>query len=214
MKKYLVTYFGPFGGESINPSQLAVAQLPDEIAGAKIIKKEMPVVFGKSKDLLWKEISDIIPHAIICIWQAGGRPNITVERVAINMDDARIPDNENNQPIDEPIFKEGSDAHFTNFPIKMMVKNCNDAKIPAAVSNSAGTYVCNHLMYTACHWAAEKQPDTKAGFIHIPFVPEQTVDKPTMPSMALADIVKGLEIMIKTIIQVEEDIKITGGAEH
>lgn len=214
MKKYLVTYFGPFGGESINPSQLSVAQLPDEIAGVEIIKREMPVVFGGSKDLLWKEAANIIPDAIICIGQAGGRPNITVERVAVNIDDARIPDNEGNQPIDEPIFKQGPDAYFSTFPIKMMVKNCHDAKIPAAVSNSAGTYVCNHLMYTACHWAATEKSNVKAGFIHIPFVPEQTVDKPTMPAMALSDITRGLEVMIKTIIHVDEDIKVTGGAEH
>lgn len=149
---------------------------------------------------------------VICVGQAGGRPNITVERVAINQDDARIPDNEGAQPIDRTIFAEGPAAYFATLPIKAMVQNMKAAGIPAAVSNTAGTFVCNHIMYGALHFAATQQPSLKAGFVHIPYVPMQTVDKPTMPSMSVADIVTGLTILIETGINVDQDVKVTGGA--
>ena len=214
MKKILVTSFEPFGGERINPSQIALTQLQDEIAGVKIIKQVIPTVFNKSIDILYKVLKAEVPDAVICVGQAGGRPNITVERVAINIDDARIPDNEGGQPIDEPIFDDGPSAYFATLPIKAMVENCNNIGIPAAISNTAGTFVCNHLMYSALHYASLHQPTLKAGFVHIPFIPEQTVDKPTMPSMSCADIVTGLTSLIKTTIGAVEDIKVTGGAEH
>lgn len=214
MKKILVTCFDPFGGATVNPSQMAVTQLPDEIEGAQVIKQVIPTVFGKSIDTLYGALKKEAPDAVICVGQAGGRPTITVERVAINIDDARIPDNESGQPIDTAIVPDGPPAYFATLPIKAMVKNCNEAGIPAAISNTAGTFVCNHLMYAACHYAAEHQPKLKAGFVHIPFVPEQTTDKPTMPSMSCADIVTALTSLIKTTIHVDEDVKVTGGAEH
>lgn len=214
MKKILVTCFHPFGGASVNPSQMAVTQLPDEIEGVKVLKQVIPTVFNKSINTLYDVLKAEAPDAVICVGQAGGRPTITIERVAINMDDARIPDNEGGQPIDTPVVVDGPPAYFATLPIKAMVKDCNDIGIPAAISNTAGTFVCNHLMYAACHYAALNQPKLKAGFVHIPFVPSQTTDKPTMPSMSCADIVTGLESLIKTTINVEQDIKITGGAEH
>ena len=214
MKKILVTCFDPFGGASVNPSQMAVTQLPDEIAGVKVLKQVIPTVFNKSIDALYDVLKIEAPDAVICVGQAGGRPNITVERVAINIDDARIPDNAGGQPIDTAVVENGPAAYFATLPIKAMVKNCNDIGIPAAISNTAGTFVCNHLMYAACHYAALNQPQMKAGFVHIPFVPEQTTDKPTMPSMSCTDIVKGLESLIETTITVDQDVKLTGGAEH
>ena len=152
------------------------------------------------------------PDAVICVGQAGGRPNITVERVAINQDDARIPDNEGAQPVDRTIFEDGPAAYFSTLPIKAMVRDMKAAFVPAAVSNTAGTFVCNHVMYGALHYAATKAPKLKAGFVHIPYLPMQTVDKPTMPSMSQDEIVKGLTALIKTVISVEEDVKETGGA--
>ena len=152
------------------------------------------------------------PDVVICVGQAGGRPNITVERIAINQDDARIPDNDGKQPIDRTIFEEGPAAYFSTLPIKAMVRDMKEAGIPASVSNTAGTFVCNHIMYGALHYAALHQPSLKAGFVHIPYLPMQTVDKPTMPSMSRDEIVKGLTTLIKTAIQVEEDVKETGGA--
>lgn len=212
MKKVLVTGFDPFGGEPVNPALMSVMQLPDEILGVQIIKKEIPTVFDKSIEVLYQTLKEEQPNMVICVGQAGGRPNITVERVAINQDDARIPDNEGAQPIDRTIFAEGPAAYFATLPIKAMVQNMKAAGIPAAVSNIAGTFVCNHIMYGALHFAATQQPSLKAGFVHIPYVPMQTVDKPTMPSMSVADIVTGLTILIETGINVDQDVKVTGGA--
>ena len=214
MKKVLVTCFEPFGGERVNPSQIAVTQLPDELAGIKIIKQVLPVIFGKSIDALYDALKREDPDVVICVGQAGGRSNITVERVAINIDDAPTPDNDGNQPIDAPVFTDGPAAYFATLPIKAMVKNCNNIGIPAMISNTAGTFVCNHLMYAACHYAALNQPKLKAGFVHIPFLPEQTTSKPTMPSMSCVDIITGLKSLIKTAILTDQDVKITGGAEH
>lgn len=214
MKKVLVTCFDPFGGATVNPSQISVGQLPDEINGVQIIKQVVPTVFHKSIEVMYDVLKREAPDAVICVGQAGGRPNITVERVAINIDDARIPDNEGGQPIDTQVFPEGPPAYFATLPIKAMVKNCNEAGLPAAISNTAGTFVCNHLMYAACHYGATQQPGLKAGFVHIPFIPEQTTDKPTMPSMSSADITASLVSLIKTTIEVDEDVVVTGGAEH
>lgn len=212
MKKVLVTGFDPFGGESINPATESVKQLPDELLGVQIIKREIPTVFDLSLDVLYTLLDEEQPDAVICVGQAGGRPNITVERVAINQDDARIPDNEGAQPVDRTIFEDGPAAYFSTLPIKAMVRDMKAAFVPAAVSNTAGTFVCNHVMYGALHYAATKAPKLKAGFVHIPYLPMQTVDKPTMPSMSQDEIVKGLTVLIKTVISVEEDVKETGGA--
>lgn len=210
--KVLITGFDPFGGESINPALEAVKALPDTIAGAEIIKLEIPTVFRKSLEKIEENIIKHSPDIVISIGQAGGRFGVTPERVAINIDDARIEDNEKNQPIDITIFEDGETAYFTNLPIKAMVKEMQDGGIPASVSNTAGTFVCNHIMYGALHFAATQQPSLKAGFVHIPYVPMQTVDKPTMPSMSVADIVTGLTILIETGINVDQDVKVTGGA--
>lgn len=210
--KVLITGFDPFGGESVNPALEAVKALPDTIAGAEIIKLEIPTVFRKSLEKIEENIIKHSPDIVISIGQAGGRFGVTPERVAINIDDARIEDNEKNQPIDITIFEDGETAYFTNLPIKAMVKEMQDGGIPASVSNTAGTFVCNHIMYGALHFAATQQPSLKAGFVHIPYVPMQTVDKPTMPSMSVADIVTGLTILIETGINVDQDVKVTGGA--
>lgn len=212
MKKILVTGFDPFGGESVNPALQSVQQLPDELLGVKILKQEIPTVFDKSIEVLYRVLKEEQPDAVICVGQAGGRPNITVERVAINQDDARIPDNEGAQPIDRTIFEDGPAAYFSNLPIKAMVRDMKAAGIPAAVSNTAGTFVCNHIMYGALHYAATNQPGLKAGFVHIPYLPMQTIDKLTMPSMSCDDIVKGLTSLLETVIKVEEDVKESGGA--
>jgi len=214
MKKILVTCFDPFGGADLNPSQMVVTKLPNEIEEITIIKQVIPTVFNKSIKQLYETLKAESPDAVICVGQAGGRPNMTVERVAINIDDAPIPDNDGYQPIDTSIFTDGPSAYFSTLPIKAMVKNCNDIGIPAAISNTAGTFVCNHLMYAACHYAALYHPKLKVGFVHIPFVPEQTTNQPTMPSMSCTNIMTGLESFIKTTMTVDQDVKITGGTEH
>jgi len=212
MKKILVTGFDPFGGEKINPALVAVKQLPNEIDGVQIVKKEIPTVFNKSIEILYKALKEEQPDAVICVGQAGGRSTISVERVAINQDDALIPDNEGTQPIDRMIIPDGPAAYFSTLPIKAMVRDMKASKIPASISNTAGTFVCNHLMYGALHYAAVNQSILKAGFVHIPYLPMQVVDKPNMPSMSKADIIKGLITLIQTTIHVQDDITESGGS--
>lgn len=212
--KILVTGFDPFGGEKINPAIESVKKLPDTIAGAEIIKLEIPTVIGKSVDKIRDKIEEVHPDVVLSIGQAGGRPDITVERVGINCDDCRIKDNEGNQPIDEKVAEDGPAAYFSTLPIKAMVKNIQDGGVPASVSNTAGTFICNHVLYGVAYIQATKHNEMRTGFIHIPFLPEQVVDKKNMPSMALDTIVKGLTLAIEAIVNNKDDIKITGGKTH
>lgn len=212
--KILVTGFDPFGGEKINPAIESVKRLPDKILDAEIIKLEIPTVIGKSVDEIREKIKEVEPDVVLSIGQAGGRPDITVERVGINCDDCRIKDNEGNQPIDEKVVEDGPAAYFATIPIKAMVEHIKEGKIPASVSNTAGTFICNHVLYGVCHIKATEYPNMRTGFIHIPFLPEQVTDKKNMPSMALETIVKGLELAIEAIITNEEDIVVTGGKTH
>lgn len=212
--KILVSGFDPFGGEKINPAIESVKLLPDEIKGAKIIKVEIPTVARKSLKKLEEVIEIEKPDVVLSVGQAGGRTDISVERVGINMDDFRIKDNEGNQPIDEKIAKDGPDAYLVTIPIKAMVQKMIENKIPASVSNTAGTFVCNHVCYGMAHLASTKYPNMRTGFVHIPFLPEQVVDKRNMPSMPLELIAKGLEYAIEAIIENKKDIKAEGGATH
>ena len=194
MKKLLITGFEPFGGEKINPSWEAVKLLPEIIGEFKLIKEEIPVVFEKAAETVLAKADEIQPDAIICVGQAGGRTGVTPEMVAINLRFASIPDNEGNQPKDEPCIEDGENAYFATLPVRKMVAAVSEAAIPCSVSYSAGTYVCNDLIYHVLHHYKGK--DVKGCFIHVPFIPEQTTDK---PSMELGTIAKALEIAIKAI---------------
>ncbi|VYU45953.1 pyroglutamyl-peptidase I [Clostridium tertium] len=209
--KILITGFDPFGGENINPALEAVKKLPDTILGQEVIKIEIPTVFRKSLEKIEENIEKHNPDVVISVGQAGGRFGVTPERVAINMDDARIKDNEGNQPIDISIYEDGEAAYFSNLPIKAMVKEMTDNGIPASVSNSAGTFVCNHVMYGILYLVDKKYPNIRGGFIHVPYIPSQVTTKPNMPSMSIDDIAKGLELSIKAIIENSSDIKTVGG---
>lgn len=209
--KVLITGFDPFGGETINPAIEAVKLLPDQIENASIIKLEIPTVFMKSYEHLKDGMDKHQPDVVLCIGQAGGRSNITVERVAINIMDASIKDNDGNAPIDEPIVSGGPAAYFTNLPIKAIVETLRNEGIPASVSNSAGTFVCNQIMYTALHEVHLRENGVRAGFIHIPYLPEQVVSKPGVASMALNDISKGLELAIRAIVKNKVDVKKSDG---
>lgn len=208
--KIIVTGFDPFGGEKINPSIECVKALP-EIEGVEPIRLELPTVFKESAKRLNEVINDVKPDAVLSVGQAGGRAGITMERIAINVDDARIPDNISQQPIDEAIQLDGEAAYFTTLPIKRIVKAIREAGIPAEVSNSAGTFVCNHIMYQSLFAATKADKPFKAGFMHIPFIPEQTTDKPSLP---LEESTKALQIAIETIRDYinDEDIKVQEGA--
>lgn len=212
--KILVTGFDPFGGEPINPAIETVKRLPDTIAGAQILKLEIPTVCHKSLCVIDKAISQYDPDVILSIGQAGGRPDITVERVGINVDDCRIPDNEGNQIIDEPVFPDGPAAYFVTLPIKAMVQKMQEKGIPASVSNTAGTFVCNHVTYGVCHLVATKYPGKRSGFIHIPFLPSQVVNKKNMPSMSQNMLVEGITAAIEAIVENDVDIRVSGGTTH
>ena len=209
--KILVTGFDPFGGEPINPAIESVKKLPDNIAGAEIIKLEIPTVRKKSLEKIEKAINEHNPDVILSIGQAGGRFDISIERVGINLDDFRIPDNEGNQIIDEPVFPDGENSYFVKLPVKAMVQNVQKNNIPASVSYTAGTFVCNHVLYGVLYLIEKKYKGKKSGFIHIPFLPQQVVDKRNTPSMELNTIVKGLTAAIEAIVKNNEDIKEVGG---
>ena len=198
MKKLLLTAFTPFDGERINPALEAVKLVKDKIGNLLIVKLEVPTVFGKSIDTVREAIEREKPDFVLSIGQAGGRAEITPERVAINLNDARIPDNEGNQPIDEPVFPDGENAYFSTLPVKAMVEAIRKEGLPSSLSNSAGTYVCNHLMYGVLYYL-DKRPSMKAGFIHVPYIPEQTKNKKEMPALELSEIIRGLEAAITAI---------------
>lgn len=214
--KILVTGFDPFGGEPINPALEAIRQLPTTIADATIHTLALPTVFHQSAEVLAQAMRQLQPDAVLCIGQAGGRTGLTPERIAINQDDARIPDNAGNQPIDTPIQVDGAAAYFSTLPIKAMVAAIQQVGLPASVSNTAGTFVCNHIMYQALYLAATELPQTKAGFLHIPFMMEQVVDKPNQPAMSLTDMTRGIEAAITAIVEYhhKKDIVMVGGETH
>lgn len=197
--KILLTAFDPFGGETVNPAQQAVAEVADTIGNAEIVKIVVPTVFGKAPQVVAEAIRAEKPDAVLCIGQAGGRPDLTVERIGINVDDARIADNAGNTPCDAPIVPDGPAAYFATLPIKAMVAAIREAGIPASVSNSAGTFVCNHLLYSVLHLTAGT--GVKAGFMHVPFLPSQVKDGRQFPSMSKSDIVAGIEAALGAIAE-------------
>ncbi|ETT87340.1 pyroglutamyl-peptidase I [Viridibacillus sp. FSL R5-0477] len=213
-KKVLLTGFEPFGGERINPSWEAVKQLHGEVIDdVTLVAEQIPTVFGKSVAVLETLVQQHNPDIVICIGQAGGRLHITPERVAINLDDARIPDNQGNQPIDEPIVDKGPVAYWSTIPIKRIVENMKESNIPASVSHTAGTFVCNHIFYGLMDYIARTSSSIRGGFIHIPFIPEQTINKEA-PSLSLETIVNGVKIAAVTAAKYDSDIHIVGGTTH
>jgi len=213
--KVLVTGFEPFGGESVNPAWEAVSLLQTvPIEGVQLHVQQLPVEFGVSIERLRDRIRELRPDAVISVGQAGGRADISVERVAINVDDARIPDNAGRQPIDEPIVPGGPAAYWSSLPIKAIVAQLRENGIPASVSQTAGTYVCNHLFYGLAHLIATECPSMRGGFIHIPYMPEQAAHHPGAPSMSLETIVRALQIAAVTIFEYSADIVSAEGSTH
>ena len=198
----------------MNPAWEAVKLLKDEIGGAQIIKLQIPTVVGKSIQKIHEKMQEIHPDIVISVGQAGGRFGVTPERVAINVTDARIPDNEGNQPIDVPIFEDGDTAYFSNLPVKAMVQAIKHAGYPSVLSNSAGTYICNHVMYGILYYIQKEFPGVRGGFIHVPYATAQVVDKPQTPSMSLTDIAASLEAAVEAAVSCEKDITAVGGEIH
>ena len=213
--KVLVTGFDPFGGEPVNPAFEAVKMLPDEIEGAEIIKLEIPKVFSKCVPAVEEGIKKYEPDIVINVGQAGGRSCVTIEQVAVNLAEARIPDNDGEQPSDEPVQKDGAPAYYATIPVKAIVKNIRDHGIPCHISYTAGTYVCNCIMYNVLHMAATKYTNIRAGFIHVPFAAQQAVEKPNgTPFMSLEMIAKSLEYAIEATVKNEQDIAGIIGETH
>ena len=196
-RKIIVTGFQPFGGDSVNPSYEAVQLLPDAIEGFEIVKMELPVVFGRAAEELLAAIEKIRPAAVISVGQAGGRDAVTPELIAVNLMNARIPDNDGNQPLWEPISEGAPDGIFSRLPVKDFVDAITAAGLPAKLSYSAGAYVCNDLFYRILN--ATKDSGLPFGFIHVPFEKGQVADRPEDPAMELTDISKALEICLKCL---------------
>lgn len=201
--KILVTGFTPFGGEQINPSWEAARRLPNRIGGAELIKHEIPTEFDASGAALHKLLTELRPDAVLCVGQYGGANCIRVERVAINLRDARIADNAGKQPTDEPVVPGGPDAYFATIPTREIVDALHEQGIPAQLSYSAGTFVCNNLLYCALHESERSNPAPRCGFVHVPYLPEQTKDG-NAPSMGLEMTVKALHIAVEAIAEEEK----------
>lgn len=199
--KILVTAFEPFGGEKVNPAQEAVAKIDARSHGAEIVKVSVPVVFGEAIDTVYAAMKAERPDVVLCIGQAGGRSAVTPERVAINVNDAGSPDNNGNQPVDEPIFEDGAAAYFSTLPIKRIVERVRAAGLPASVSNSAGTYVCNNLMYGVLYYIEKEFPGVRGGFVHVPYLHEQVLSRMGVPSLSLEDMVKAIDAVIAAIAE-------------
>lgn len=212
MKTILLTGFEAFGGEKINPSWEAVKQLDQLIIDEhQLIARQLPCSFTGSSQRLIQLLEELQPQIVLNIGQAGGRLDISLERVAINLDDARIADNLGAQPIDQTIIKDAPSAYFTNLPLKAILQTARSNGVPASISYSAGTFVCNHVFYTLMHWINTVNPAIKGGFIHIPYLPEQAAALVAQPSMTQETVISGLKIIIKTIIATPQDISVVGG---
>lgn len=189
MKTLLITGFEPFGGESINPSWEAVKQLPNAVGDYTLYKLSLPTVYGKAPEILLRKAEEIRPDAIICVGQAGGRDAVTPERIGVNIRAARIADNAGVLLDGDRIEPNGPAAYFSTLPVEKIRDAIRAAGIPAAVSNSAGTYVCNDCLYSALHHFVGMP--VRCGFIHVPYLPEQGT-----PNLPLEETVRALTAAI------------------
>lgn len=214
MKTVLLTGFEPFNKEPINPAWETVRALDGWGDGDfRVVARQLPCVFGDANAVMRALIDELRPALVIAVGQAGGRVDLSVERVAINVDDAPIKDNADKQLVDEPIVRGGPAAYFATLPIKAIVAALRAAGLPASVSQTAGTFVCNHVFYGLMH-AVVGRNDVKAGFIHIPYLPEQAARHPGAASMSLAQMIEGIRIAVRTSLALNIDISAGGGTTH
>ncbi|MFN4014591.1 MAG: pyroglutamyl-peptidase I [Reyranella sp.] len=201
-----MTGFDPFGGDEVNPSSLAVSRLKKKVGKVTVATAVLPTSYATSAKVLRQAIDQATPDIVLCVGQAGGRTELCLERVGINVQDARIPDNDGQQPIDVPVRAGGPAAYFATLPVKACVAEMRKAGLPAAVSNTAGTFVCNHILYSLMDIIASHPAKMRGGFLHIPYVPEQAARLGGAPSMAVDDIVRGIEIILATSFDRVTDI--------
>jgi pyroglutamyl-peptidase len=209
--KALVTGFEPFDGEDLNPAREALRRLPSRLGPMALATWPLPTVFGQALEALEEAIAVTAPDIVLCVGLAGGRAALSLERVALNIDDARIPDNAGQQPIDRPVIAGGPPAYFTNLPIKAAVAALREVGLPAIVSNTAGTFVCNHVFYGLMHFVATRRPGLRGGFLHVPYLPSQAARHDGAPSMALEDVVRGIEIVLAVAASRRDDIAAAEG---
>jgi pyroglutamyl-peptidase len=211
-RNILLTGFESFGGELINPSGEIARQLHGTVIGGhRVTGALLPCVFGAAITELKRQIRATKPALIVCVGQAGGRAEITPERVAINVDDARIPDNAGRQPVDRPVVRGGPAAYWSTLPVKAIVAELRRREIPAAVSQTAGTFVCNHVFYGLMH-ELRRERKVRGGFIHVPFLPEQA--KPDQPSLTLEVMTAAIGAAIAVALKTRRDTRSTGGSTH
>lgn len=205
MKKVLLTGFEPFGGETMNPAYEAVRNMRNEIAGAQILKLEIPVVYHEGANRILQVMESERPDLVISVGQAGGRAAVTPERIAVNLQDASVPDNAGHQYQERPIYEDGPAAYFSTLPIRRIVTKLLEAGIPSSISNSAGLYVCNDVMYHILYWMERKFPYMRGGFIHVPYACEQVLNKPGQPSLPLSMLTEALEIAVEAALTNDVD---------
>ncbi|KNC18658.1 hypothetical protein AC792_10920 [Arthrobacter sp. RIT-PI-e] len=211
----LLTGFEPFDGETTNPSWLAARRAAEQLvaAGSPAVAVEIPCVFDLSRTVLQEALERYRPGIVLCVGQAGGRERISLERVAINVDDARIPDNAGNRPVDRPIVEGGPAAYFSTLPIKACRGAVASSGVPVEVSQTAGTYVCNHLFYGLMSLLAEREDGCRGGFVHVPYSTEQARGNDA-PGLALEQMADALVLIATTTSGTTVDHRVAAGAEH
>jgi len=215
MATLLVTGFEPFAGETLNPSWEAAKAVDGErVGGTRLAARQLPCVIGNAQQMLAAAIDETRPALVLCMGLAGGRAEIAVERVAVNLVDARIPDNAGQQPVDEPVVADGPAAYFARLPVKTLVRALRDQDIPATLSYSAGTYACNAVFYALLHTIATQRPELRGGFIHLPCLPAMEACRNGAPSLPLDTLVRAVRILAGTALAVEQDLLIASGALH
>lgn len=215
MQTVLVTGIEPFDGETLNPSWETARAVDNRvIGGARVLARRLPCVIAEVRQALLDAIAEVDPVVVLCLGQAGGRSDVSIERVAINVVDARIPDNAGRQPVDEPVIAGGPAAYFSSLPIKALVSRLRASGIPASVSQTAGTYNCNAIFYSLLHYIATERPALRGGFIHVPYLPQMAAAHPGAPSMDVRVLIEAIEIMVATALEVSIDLKEIGGATH
>lgn len=211
----LLTGFEPFGGETTNPSWTAArgAAALLEAEGHEVAAAELPCVFGDAIAVLQAALAEHRPELVLCAGQAGGRARISLERIAINCDDARIPDNAGNAPVDEPVVPGGPAAYFSTLPVKAALAALGSAGIPAEVSQTAGTYVCNHVFYGLMH-ALRLVPGARGGFVHVPYGPDQVPAGSGLASLPVEHMTQALAVVVRTALATTADLRLAAGATH
>ena len=216
-RRVLVTGFEPFERDSVNPSWEVARALDGWLCeGAQVRAAQLPCVFGKAIERLDDALAEHRPTLVVALGLAGARIDVSPERLAINVDDARIPDNAGHQPIDVPVVPGAPAAYFSTLPIKAIVRDIRAGGVPASVSNTAGTFVCNHVFYALMHRLATRPElaGARGGFVHLPCLPEQAAHIAGVPSMALATQIEGVRTLVRTALTVHEDVRETGGQLH